>query len=85
MRLASDELTLQTPRGVCSQATNLEFAALWAQAHGPKAAMRRLYGRRVKSLACGDGVVVDRPISLAPPRERTHAKRRSSGRSGKSK
>ena len=55
------------------------------KSRGPKAAMRRLYGRRVKSLACGNGVVVDRPISLAPPRERTHAKRRSSGRSGKSK
>ena len=85
MRLgASDATTLQTIRALCSDALNLDFAKACMQAHGAKAGLSRLYGKRVKRLASGDGLVVDRPISLAPP-PRTVAKSRSSGRSGKSK
>ena len=82
MQLDASAETLQLIGDVCKAAVNLDFAQSYASVHGPKAAIGKLYGKRVKSLASGDGVVVDRPIKLTMPRER---RRRSSGRSGRSK
>ena len=63
---------------VCDRALNLPFARTVSGFRGPKAAMTTLYGRTVKVLACGNGVIKDRPLAL-----REHKKRRS-GPSGRS-
>jgi len=52
--------------------------------HGPQAAMKRLYGRRVARLPGEKGIVLERPISLAGMRDGDGRRRRSSGRSGRS-
>ena len=83
MQLGASQTTLQTIRALCSDALNLEFATACMDSNGARAGIDRLYGKRVKTLASGDGVVVDRVISLALPRQTI--KRRGSGRSGKSK
>jgi hypothetical protein len=63
---------------VCDRALNLPFARTVSSHKGPKAAMTTLYGRTVKVLACGNGVIKDRPLTLC-----AHKKRRS-GPSGRS-
>ena len=63
---------------VCDRALNLPFARTVSGSKGPKAAMTTLFGRTVKVLACGNGVIKDRPLAL-----RAHKKRRS-GPSGRS-
>ena len=85
MRLDASDETLRLIRDVCHSAVNLGFAQRYASVHGPKAAIGKLYGKRVKSLASGNGAVVDRPIKLAGPRKAGEHRRRSSGRSGRSK
>ena len=82
MRLDASAETLRLIGDVCKAAVNYDFAQSYASVHGPKAAIGKLYGKRVKSLASGDGAVVDRPIKLTMPCER---RRKSSGRSGRSK
>ena len=64
---------------VCDSALNLPFARTVSSSKGPKAAMTTLYGRTVKVLACGNGVIKDRPLAL-----RAQHKKRRSGPSGKS-
>ena len=78
-RLDVSEGDLSLAHLVCDSALNLPFARTVSSSKGPKAAMTTLYGRTVKVLACGNGVIKDRPLAL-----RAQHKKRRSGPSGKS-
>ena len=64
---------------VCDKALNVAKARAMSSALGPKAGMRALYGKTVKHLPRGEGVVKDRVLKMAAEK-----KKRKSGRSGAS-
>lgn len=84
MKLSIDESTLALTRSVVGAAVNLPFAQAVERKHGPRAAIKRMYGRRVSQIPGAKGIVLERPISLAVRRGGDGRRRRSSGRSGKS-
>ena len=70
---------LQIVQRVCDKALNVAKARAASSALGPKAGMRALFGKTVKHLPRGEGVVKDRALKLAERK-----KKRRSGRSGAS-
>lgn len=81
MRLDVSEEDIHEARFVCADAVNLSLAKAVASRDGPRAGMRRLFGRRVKSLPEDKGAVFDRAIALTIHQAK---KRRGPGRSGRS-
>ena len=64
---------------VCDRALNVATASAKSSTHGPKAGMRALYGKTVKHISGGKGIVKDRALKLA-----LQKKKRKSGPSGAS-
>ena len=70
---------LEIVQRVCDKALNVAKARAASNALGPKAGMRALFGKTVKHLPRGEGVVKDRALKLAERK-----RKRRSGRSGAS-